>query len=93
MRNLAPSEISGQILAAQKDLNLRISNVVLMGIGEPLDNFENVLIFLKNANHKDGLGISYRGITLSTCGFGGQNFALGKRKAAYHPGGVAARAK
>ena len=80
VRNLAPSEISGQILAAQKDLNLRISNVVLMGIGEPLDNFENVLIFLKNANHKDGLGISYRGITLSTCGLADKILRLAKEK-------------
>lgn len=67
-RNLFPSEILGQIIMAQKDLGIRISNVVMMGIGEPLDNFDNVIKFLKLVNSPDGLGIGYRHISLSTCG-------------------------
>lgn len=67
-RNLTASEIIDQIIFAQKDLGERISNIVLMGIGEPLDNFDNVLTFLKNVNHPDGLNISHRHISLSTCG-------------------------
>lgn len=68
VRNLAPHEISGQIIAAQKDLGERISNVVLMGIGEPLDNYENVVTALRIINDPEGLGIGWRHITLSTCG-------------------------
>lgn len=67
-RNLAPSEISGQIIAAKKDLGKRISNIVLMGSGEPFDNYDSVLKFIKIAIHEDGLGIGARHITLSTCG-------------------------
>lgn len=67
-RNLNASEIEGQIHAAQKDLGIRISNVVLMGIGEPLDNYDNVIKFFHNVNDENGLNISMRNITLSTCG-------------------------
>lgn len=67
-RNLEPSEILGQIIMAQKDLGIRISNVVMMGIGEPLDNFDNVIKFLRLVNSPDGLCIGYRHISLSTCG-------------------------
>ena len=67
-RNLAPHEITGQIIAAQKDLGERISNIVIMGIGEPLDNYDNVIKFLRNVNNPEGLGIGWRHITLSTCG-------------------------
>ena len=67
-RSLAPSEMLGQIEAAQRDLNIRISNVVLMGMGEPLDNFDNVIDFLYNVNNENGLNISMRNITISTCG-------------------------
>lgn len=67
-RNLTPSEIESQIHSAQKDLGIRISHIVLMGIGEPLDNYDNVLRFLYNVNDKNGLNISMRNITLSTCG-------------------------
>jgi 23S rRNA (adenine2503-C2)-methyltransferase len=67
-RNLTSSEIVGQIIAASKDLGIRISNVVMMGIGEPLDNYDNVLRFLKTVNSEDGLNIGYRHISLSTCG-------------------------
>lgn len=67
-RNLSASEIEGQLHAAQKDLGIRISNIVLMGIGEPLDNYDNVIKFLRNVNDENGLNISMRNITLSTCG-------------------------
>ncbi|MBR2280733.1 MAG: 23S rRNA (adenine(2503)-C(2))-methyltransferase RlmN [Ruminococcus sp.] len=67
-RSLTASEILAQIESAQKDLNVRISNIVLMGMGEPLDNFDNVIRFLKLVSNKDGLNIGMRHITLSTCG-------------------------
>ena len=68
IRDLAPSEILGQVLAAQIDTNERISNIVMMGIGEPLDNYDNVIKFLKLVGHEDGMNIGYRHISLSTCG-------------------------
>lgn len=67
-RSLTAGEILNQIIFAQKDLGERISNIVLMGIGEPLDNYENVVKFLHNINHEKGLNIGLRHITLSTCG-------------------------
>lgn len=67
-RNLSAGEIESQIHSAQKDLGIRISHIVMMGIGEPLDNFSNVLDFLENVNSPDGLNISMRNITISTCG-------------------------
>ena len=68
VRDLLPSELLGQIIAASKDSGERISHVVMMGIGEPLDNYDNVIKFLKLVNMQDGLGISYRNISVSTCG-------------------------
>ncbi len=68
VRDLRPSEILGQILAAQKDTGERISNVVMMGIGEPLDNYDNVLKFLRLVGCEDGINIGYRHISLSSCG-------------------------
>ncbi len=67
-RNLSPFEIEGQILRAQKDLGVKINSVVIMGIGEPLDNYDNIITFLKNINDESGIGMGYRHITLSTCG-------------------------
>lgn len=67
-RNLTAGEILNQVIFAQKDLGERISNIVMMGIGEPLDNYENVIKFLHNVNHEKGLNIGYRHITLSSCG-------------------------
>lgn len=67
-RNLLSSEIESQIHAAQNDLDVRISHIVMMGIGEPLDNFDNTVRFLHLVNEADGLGISMRNITISTCG-------------------------
>ncbi len=68
IRNLEAGEILGQLLAAQRDMSISISNIVLMGIGEPLDNFDNVVSFLKIVNHPKGVNIGYRHISLSTCG-------------------------
>lgn len=67
-RNLTAGEMIGQILSVQNDTHTRISNIVLMGSGEPLDNYDEVLKFLKMVNHPKGLNISMRHITLSTCG-------------------------
>ncbi len=67
-RNLTAGEIESQLHSAQKDLGIRISHIVMMGIGEPLDYFDNVKAFLKNVNDENGLNISMRNITLSTCG-------------------------
>ena len=67
-RSLTAGEILNQVIFAQKDIGERISNIVLMGIGEPLDNYDNVIKFLHNVNHEKGLNIGYRHITLSTCG-------------------------
>ena len=67
-RHLAPSEILGQIYAAQRDLGVRISRIVLMGMGEPLDNFDNVIKFLKLVSDENGLNIGMRHISLSTSG-------------------------
>lgn len=68
VRNLTAAEILEQIIAAERETGERISNIVMMGIGEPLDNFDNVVKFLKIVNHPDSLNIGYRHISLSTCG-------------------------
>ena len=67
-RDLYPSELIGQVIAAEKDSGERISNIVMMGIGEPFDNYDNVIKFLRLVNHPDGLNIGYRHISVSTCG-------------------------
>ncbi len=68
VRDLTPAEILDQIIFTQKDSGAEISNIVLMGIGEPLDNFDNVTRFLTLVNHPDGVNIGMRHISLSTCG-------------------------
>jgi len=68
VRDLSPSEMLDQVLFTQIDSGELISNIVIMGIGEPLDNYENVLKFLHLVNHPDGMGIGMRHISLSTCG-------------------------
>ena len=68
VRNLAPSEILDQVMFAEKESGKKISNIVMMGIGEPLDNFDNVIKFLKLVNDPNGLNIGMRHISLSTCG-------------------------
>lgn len=67
-RNLTPGEVAGQILTIEKDTGEKINHVVIMGTGEPFDNYDNVKKFIMNINEKDGLGISMRNITVSTCG-------------------------
>ena len=68
VRNLLPSELLGQVIAASRDMGERVSNIVMMGIGEPLDNYDNVVKFLRLVNLPGGLNIGYRHISLSTCG-------------------------
>ena len=68
VRDLTSGELLGQVIAAQRDLGERISNIVMMGIGEPLDNYDNVLRFLHLVNDEAGINIGYRHISLSTCG-------------------------
>ncbi|MBE6785065.1 MAG: 23S rRNA (adenine(2503)-C(2))-methyltransferase RlmN [Ruminococcaceae bacterium] len=68
IRNLEPSEILSQIYTAQRDLDIRISHIVMMGVGEPLDNFDNVTKFLAMVSDENGLNIGMRNISLSTCG-------------------------
>lgn len=68
VRSLEPSEILDEVLFSQTDAGLPISNIVLMGIGEPLDNFDNVMRFLELVNHPKGMNIGMRHISLSTCG-------------------------
>ena len=68
VRRLEPSELVDQVLFSQLDSGLPISNIVLMGIGEPLDNFDNVMRFLELINSPDGMNIGMRHISLSTCG-------------------------
>lgn len=68
VRDLRPSEMLDQVLFTQLDSGREVSNIVLMGIGEPLDNMENVLRFLELVNHLDGMNIGMRHISLSTCG-------------------------
>ncbi len=67
-RNLAPSELLGQITTACEDSGQRIHSIVMMGIGEPLDNFENVMDFLNLLEDEKGFGMSHRHVSLSTCG-------------------------
>lgn len=68
IRDLAPSEMLDEVLFSQLDSGMHISNIVLMGIGEPLDNFDNVIRFLELVNHPEGMNIGMRHISLSTCG-------------------------
>ena len=67
-RNLTASEMLSQITTAQKDRNIRISNIVLMGMGEPMDNLDNVVRFLELVSHENGLNIGLRHISVSTSG-------------------------
>lgn len=79
-RDLLPSEMLSQIQAAQQDRNVRISNIVLMGMGEPLDNYKNVLRFLELVSHQDGMNIGMRHISLSTCGLADRIYDLADKK-------------
>ncbi len=80
IRSLTPGEILDQVLYVQKDIGERISNIVMMGIGEPLANFDNVVKFLKLVNDARGINIGYRHISLSTCGIVPKIYDLAKLK-------------
>ena len=80
VRKLEPFEMLDQVLFTQVDSGLPISHIVLMGIGEPLDNFDNVMRFLELVNSPEGMNISMRHISLSTCGLVPKIRELAKRK-------------
>ncbi len=80
VRRLEPQEMLDEVLFTQIDSGLPISHIVLMGIGEPLDNFDNVLRFLELVNSEDGMNISMRHISLSTCGLIPKIDALAERR-------------
>ena len=80
VRRLEPFEMLDQVLFTQEESDLPISHIVLMGIGEPLDNFGNVMRFLELVNSEDGMNISMRHISLSTCGLVPKIEELAKRK-------------
>ncbi len=67
VRNLSPAEILSEVMMTEKDSGEKISKIVIMGIGEPLDNYDNVIKFLHLVNSPDGMNIGMRHITLSTC--------------------------
>ena len=80
VRRLEPHEMLDEVLFTQLDSGLEISHIVLMGIGEPLDNFDNVMRFLELVNSPEGMNISMRHISLSTCGLVPKIDALAERK-------------
>ena len=80
VRRLEPHEMLDQVLFTQVDSGLPVSHIVLMGIGEPLDNFDNVMRFLELVNSEDGMNISMRHISLSTCGLVPKIDELAQRK-------------
>ena len=80
VRRLEPYEMLDQVMFTQADSGLPVSHIVLMGIGEPLDNFDNVMRFLELVNSEDGMNISMRHISLSTCGLVPKIDALAQKK-------------
>ena len=80
VRRLEPYEMLDQVLFTQVDSGLPVSHIVLMGIGEPLDNFDNVMRFLELVNSPEGMNISMRHISLSTCGLVPKIDALAEKK-------------
>ena len=80
VRPLEPFEMLDQVLFTQLESGLPVSHIVLMGIGEPLDNFDNVMRFLELVNSQDGMNISMRHISLSTCGLVSKIDALAQKK-------------
>lgn len=79
-RDLLPSEMLGQIYRIQEDYGERISNVVVMGSGEPLDNYDNLIRFIDLITGEDGLNISGRSITVSTCGLVPKIYELAEKR-------------
>ncbi len=80
VRNLLPAEMMAQIEAAQADTGVRVSSIVLMGMGEPLDNYDNVLRFLHMLGEEGGVHIGMRHISLSTCGVVDRMYQLMEEK-------------
>ena len=80
VRRLEPFEMLDEVLFTQVDSGLPVSHIVLMGIGEPLDNFDNVMRFLELVNSPEGMNISMRHVSLSTCGLVPKIDELAKRK-------------
>lgn len=80
VRNLEPAEMLGQIYKIQADSEERVSNVVVMGSGEPLDNYENLINFIRMLTDENGLNISQRNLTVSTCGIVPKIIELAKEK-------------
>lgn len=80
VRNLTAGEILDEVIFAGKITGKKISNIVLMGIGEPLDNYDNVIKFLRNVGDPRGINIGYRHISLSTCGVVPQIYRLAEEK-------------
>ena len=79
-RNMTPAEMLDEVYAIQRDLGERISNVVIMGSGEPLDNYDHVIRFIRLLSDENGLHISQRNITLSTCGIVPGIYALAREE-------------
>ena len=80
VRNLTASEMLDEVYTAQKDCGERVDSLVLMGIGEPLDNFKNVMAFLKILSSPEGLNLSLRHVSLSTCGLVDKIYELAREK-------------
>lgn len=80
VRNLTAAEMLSQIEAAQQDMGIRVSSVVLMGMGEPLDNYQQVLAFIRKLAEPGGVHIGLRHITLSTCGLVDGIYRLAEEK-------------
>ena len=80
VRSLTPSEMLDEVYTAQADSGERVDSLVLMGIGEPLDNFDNVMAFLEILSSREGLNLSLRHVSLSTCGLVDKIYELAARK-------------
>lgn len=80
VRNLTPYEMLGQVYAVENKYNVKVSNIILMGSGEPLDNYDNVLKFIKLLHDEKGKNLSYRNITISTCGIVDNIYKLADEK-------------
>lgn len=80
IRNLSCGEMLDQIYEIQRRNQIKVKNIVIMGSGEPLENYDNLLMFLENINSKEGQNVSLRNITLSTCGLVHQIERLGAEK-------------
>ena len=79
-RCLKPSEMLDQIYRIQADTGERVANVVVMGTGEPMDNYDNLVRFIRILTDEDGLGISQRNVTVSTCGIVPKMYELAEEK-------------